>query len=62
MWDGERALGDVLQEHQLDETEWRQHERTQAKAIAKDASTGDGTLGKRVRAAILEARQTLGAT
>ena len=57
LWDGGTTLGEALDEHDLDEATWRAHERNQAVAIAKDASNGRGELGKKVRAAILEARR-----
>ena len=61
LWDGDLSLAEVLADEGIDEADWNAHERSQAVALAKDASSGKGELARKVRAAILEARRQRGA-
>lgn len=57
LWDKRGSLGDLLAQYGLDELTWRKHEREQTIRVAKDATSGGGTLAKEIQAAIRQARK-----
>lgn len=54
----DRPLADVLAGFEIPPAAWHEHERVQARRLARDAADGGG-LGKRLRAAVTRARRGL---
>jgi hypothetical protein len=57
LYDGKDDLATVLKRHAVSDERWRDHERAQAMAVAREASRGNVQLAAAIRRAILDARE-----